>query len=80
MNIKLFLEIAGEFFDQMYAGDIYYDNCDYLNNKNDVENGFIENKEKEEEFCYCNVCSVSRQILLFINPEIYKKLNDNKII
>ena len=23
MNIKLFLEIAGEFFDQMYAGEMY---------------------------------------------------------
>lgn len=40
MNIKLFLEIAGEFFDLMYAGEIY--EYDETNNckKEDIENNF----------------------------------------
>ena len=35
MNIKLFLEIAGEFFDQMYAGEMYNY---YEDEENDEEN------------------------------------------
>lgn len=56
MNIKLFLEIVGEFFDQMYAGDIYdYSDIEEIN---DIEYGFYDEEEDYEKILYLNLCSI----------------------
>lgn len=82
MIIKLF-EISKDFFDLMYSPFIE----DVLENevirkKQDEEKGrqeLSDDEECKEDICGCNFCHITRQILLFINPEIYKKLNANKI-
>lgn len=78
MNINDFLAVAKEFFDQLNPNF-----CEYYiednNDKLDEEKGFQEvsdDEECEEEMFWCELI---RQISLFINPGIYKKLNANKV-
>jgi hypothetical protein len=85
MNIKLFFEISKEFFDLMYSPFIEDDIIEndfrenlYLSDDDEEKNILAIDKEKEI-ICGCNLCYITRQILLFINPRIYKKLNDNKV-
>lgn len=78
MIIKL-LEISKDFFDLMYSPFIEDINeNEVIRDKLDEENGWKElsDDEDEEEICEWNLI---RQILLFINPTIYKKLNMNKV-
>lgn len=78
MNIKLFFRITGEFFDLMYSGgsDCYYDENDDVNGeKKDIENAI----DSHEELCYCEGCSISRQIMSFIDNKFYGIVNNNKI-
>jgi len=81
MIIKLF-EISKEFFDLMYSpfiGDILEN--EVIEDKLDEEKGLAglsDDEEWEEDICGCNLCHITRQLLLFINPKIYKKLNANK--
>lgn len=82
MIIKLF-EISNDFFDLMYSPFIE----DVLENevireKLDEEKGWQEvsdDEECDEDICGCNLCHTKHQLILFINPGIYKKLNANKI-
>jgi len=84
MIIKLF-EISKEFFELIYP-PIVEDTFENDKEKLDEENGLEEvsddeeyDEEYEEEICGCNLCHIMHQLILFINPEIYKKLNSNKI-
>jgi hypothetical protein len=85
MNIKLFFEISKEFFDLMYSPFIedtiieneFRENL-YVSDDDEEKNISAIDKEKEI-ICGCNLCHITRKILLFINPRIYKKLNDNKV-
>jgi len=38
-----------------------------------------QEQSKDEEECFCYLCYVAREIILFINHEIYKKLKSNKV-
>jgi hypothetical protein len=76
MIIKLFV-IISDFFDLMYSPFIE-DITENDKEKLDEEKGLYE-EECREEICGCNLCDITRKILLFINPTIYKKLNDNKV-
>ena len=80
MNIRLFLEISKEFFELIHP-PIVEDACENDKEKLDEEKGWQElsDDEDDEPECGCNLCDITRKILLFINPEIYKKLNANKV-
>ena len=78
MNINLFLEISKEFFELIHP-PIVEKTCENDKEKLDEEKGWQElsdDEEYEQETCCCKLI---RQISLFINPGIYKKLNANKI-
>ena len=47
----------------------------------DEEKAFelVSDDDEDNIECGCNLCYTTRQLLLFINPEIYKKVNVNKI-
>ena len=78
MNIRLFLEMSKEFFELIHP-PIVEDACENDKEKLDEEKGWQElsdDEEYEEETCCCKLI---RQISLFINPGIYKKLNANKV-
>lgn len=77
MNIKLFFEISKEFFDSIYSPHLEEDIVEKKEEK-DLELE-INESDYEEEICGCNLYDITRQLLLFINPQIYKKLNTNKI-
>lgn len=80
MIIKLF-EISKEFFELIYP-PIVEDTFENDKEKLDEEKGLeqiTDQEECREEICGCNLCDITRKILLFINPTIYKKLNDNKV-
>ncbi len=80
MNIRLFFEITKEFFDSMYSlvEEDYEENVneEKVQENVDEENGDEEKGWDEECECYCNACSISRQILLFIDPNIYENKSD----
>ena len=81
MNIRLFLEISKEFFELIHP-PIVEETCENDKEKLDEEKGLeqiTDQEECREEICGCNLCDITRKILLFINPTIYKKLNDNKV-
>jgi hypothetical protein len=79
MNIRLFLEMSKEFFELIHP-PIVEETCENDKEKLDEEKGWKELSDEEDEpECGCNLCDITRKILLFINPEIYKKLNANKI-
>ena len=78
MNIRLFLEMSKEFFELIHP-PIVEETCENDKEKLDEEKGWQElsdDEEYEEETCCCKLI---RQISLFINPGIYKKLNANKV-
>lgn len=78
MNIRLFLEMSKEFFELIHP-PIVEEICENDKEKLDEEKGWQElsdDEEYEEETCCCKLI---RQISLFINPGIYKKLNANKV-
>lgn len=93
MIIKLF-NISKYFFDLMYSPFIedVLEN-DVIRVKQDKEKGWQElsddeekgwqelsdDEEWEEDICGYNLCHTTRQLILFINPGIYKKLNANKV-
>jgi hypothetical protein len=80
MIIKLF-EIISDFFELMYSPfieDITENDKEKLDEKKGLEQ-ISDYEECKEEICGCNLCYITRKILLFINPTIYKKLNDNKV-
>ena len=82
MIIKLF-NISKDFFDLMYSPFIedVFEN-EVIREKLDEEKGWQEVSDEEEcdeEICGCNLCHTTRQLILFINPGIYKKLNANKV-
>ena len=77
MNMKLFWEISKDFFELIHpiiVEDTFENDKETL----DEEKGFEEYEEDEEDIC-CNLSHIMHQLTLFINPEIYKKLNNNKI-
>jgi len=81
MNIRLFLELSKEFFELIHPPIVedIAKNDNYEKNLEDEEKGWQElsdDEEYEEETCCCKLI---RQISLFINPGIYKKLNANKV-
>lgn len=81
MNIRLFLEMSKEFFELIHP-PIVEEICENDKEKLDEEKGWQElsdDEEWEEDICGCNLCHITRQLLLFINPKIYKKLNANKV-
>jgi hypothetical protein len=82
MIIKLF-EIISDFFDLMYSPfieDITENDKEKLDEEKELdEEKGLDHEEYKEEICGCNLCDITRKILLFINPTIYKKLNDNKV-
>jgi hypothetical protein len=68
MNIKLFFEITNDFFHLMYSHfEEDVDEETIEEEKIDEEKGMNEYGDDE---CYCNACSISRQILYFIEPRI----------
>ena len=81
MNIRLFLEICEEFFELIHPPII----DDITENENDEKNLKDEEKgcqyldDDNESICGCNLCYTTQLLSLFINPTIYKKLNDNKV-
>ena len=79
MNIKLFLEICNEFFDLMYSPFFEVIHNDIIQDIFDEEKAFEQLSDEDDIECGCNLCYTSRQLLLFINPRIYKKVNVNKI-
>ena len=62
-----------------FIGDILEN--EVIEDKLDEENGLagLSDDEDDEPECGCNLCDITRKILLFINPGIYKKLNANKV-
>ena len=88
MIIKLF-EIISDFFDLMHSPfieDITENDKEKLDEEKELdeakgldEEKGLDHEEYKEEICGCNLCDITRKILLFINPTIYKKLNDNKV-
>lgn len=70
MIIQLF-EISKEFIVAMYSPFV----DDITENDNDEKR--IE--DDDEPVCGCNLCHTTRQLLLFIHPNVSKKLNDNKV-
>ena len=79
MIIKLF-EISKDFFDLMYSPFIeeVFENK-VIRVKLDEEKACQEPSDDEDEpECDCNLCYVTREIILFINPEFYKKRISNK--
>ncbi len=73
MDIKMFLEITGEFFDLMYTGGFYdYQEINENHEKKDIENA----SDNYEDFYHLNAHYIYKQLSLFMNPGIY---DDNKI-
>lgn len=81
MNIRLFLEISRDFFDSMHSPFIDVNHDDIIQDVFDEEKAFEQLSDDDEDDieCGCNLCYTTRQLLLFINPRIYKKVNVNKI-
>ncbi len=81
MNIKLFFEISKEFFELIhpsFVDDIIESNI--IPDIFDEEKAFEELSDDDDEpECGCNLCHIMRQIVSFINPTMYKKLNPIKI-
>jgi len=75
MCIQLFFQISKEFFDSIHSPYIdEHDNSLVLDNQD--EENIITYREllecNNEDLCYCYLCKSMRQLLLFINPRIYK--------
>ena len=85
MNIKniFFFDICKEFFDLMHSPYIYNEYEEKKEEIWDEEKGFIAYKESLEndikETYSCNLCCIIRKVLLYINPKIYKELDDVKV-
>ena len=85
MNIKIFsfFDICKEFFDLMHSPFIYYEYDEKKEEIWDEEKGFIAYKELLEndnkETYICNLFRIIRKVLLYINPKIYKELDDVKV-
>jgi hypothetical protein len=85
MNIKIFsfFDICKEFFDLMHSPFIYYEYEEQKEEVWDEEKGFIAYKELLEndnkEINTWNLCYILRKVLLYINPKIYKELDDVKV-
>ena len=85
MNIKIFsfFDICKEFFDLMHSPYIYYEYEEKKEEVWDEEKGFIAYKELLEndnkEINTCNLYCIIRKVLLYINPKIYKELDDIKV-
>jgi hypothetical protein len=85
MNIKIFsfFDICKEFFDLMHSPYIYYEYEEKKEEVWDEEKGFIAYKESLEnvdrKINTWNLCNIVRKVLLYINPKIYKELDDVKV-
>jgi len=85
MNIKIFsfFDICKEFFDLMHSPYIYYEYEEKKEEVWDEEKGFIAFKEllenEDKESYTCNLYHIIRKVLLYINPKMYKELNDTKV-
>jgi len=85
MNIKIFsfFDICKEFFDLMHSPYIYNEYEEKKEEVWDEEKGFIAYKESLEndikETNTWNLCNILRKVLLYINPKIYKELDDIKV-
>ncbi len=80
MNIRLFFEISKDFFDLMYSLYIEEDNEEDDNKEKIINNEKIDeekglDQDNDEDLCYCDACSVCRQLFLVIDQNMY----DNKI-
>lgn len=73
MDIKLFFEITGEFFDNIYSSGLYNDD-EKNNEKKDIENCLNSN----QDLCYCNVCTIYRELSSFIDTKFFKIQNKNQ--
>jgi hypothetical protein len=77
MCISFFFQISKEFFDSIHSP--YIDEHEFIDNSLalDEENNYITYREllefNNEDLCYCYLCKSIRQLLLFINPKIYKQ-------
>lgn len=85
MNIKkfFFFDICKEFFDLMHSPYIYYEYEEKKEEVWDEEKGFIAYKESlesvDKKINTCSLCRIIRKVLLYINPKIYKELDDVKV-
>ncbi len=84
MNIKIFsfFDICKQFFDLMHSPYIYYEYEEKKEEIWDEEKGFIAYKESLEnvdKINTWNLCNIVRKVLLYINPKIYKELDDVKV-
>ena len=85
MNIKIFsfFDICKEFFDLMHSPYIYYEYEEKKEEVWDEENGFIAYKESleniDKKINTCSLCRIIRKVLLYINPKIYKELDEVKV-
>ena len=85
MNIKIFsfFDICKEFFDLMHSPYIYNEYEEKKEEVWDEEKGFIAYKESlenvDKKINTWNLCNILRKVLLYINPKIYKELDDVKV-
>ena len=85
MNIKIFsfFDICKEFFDLMHSPFIYYEYEEKNKEVWDEEKGFIAYKElledEDKEIYTWNLYHIIRKVLLYINPKIYKELDNAKV-
>ena len=85
MNIKIFsfFDICKEFFDLMHSPYIYNEYEEKKEEIWDEEKGFIAYKESleniDKKINTWNLCNILRKVLLYINPKIYKELDDVKV-
>ena len=85
MNTKniFFFDICKEFFDLMHSPYIYNEYEEKKEEIWDEEKGIIAYKESLEndikETYSCNLYHIIRKMLLYINPKIYKKIDDVKV-
>ena len=85
MNIKIFsfFDICKEFFDLMHSPYIYNEYEEKKEEVWDEEKGFIAYKESlenvDKKINTWNLCNILRKVLLYINPKIYKELDEVKV-
>ena len=85
MNIKIFsfFDICKEFFDLMHSPYIYNEYEEKKEEVWDEEKGFMAYKElvenNDKKINTWNLCHIVRKVLLYINPKIYKELDEVKV-
>ncbi len=62
MNIKFFLDMCEDFFEQIYPPP-------FIENKDNeiIRENSSDDESDDEDMCECNLCYLVKQILLYIN-------------